>query len=75
MKRNPVKKFKTNPEPIVRGCHVCGEPTEVSLTVQARGAGEHRKENASQTRSFCATHGTELWNKLQAELAPASERG
>jgi hypothetical protein len=72
--RNPVKRFKTNPAPILRGCHVCGEPTEVSLTVQGRGAGQHRGENASQTRSFCAEHGRQVWDALQGTLVPPSER-
>lgn len=65
--------FKLNKDTHDRGCIVCGAATEVSLTVQVRGAGEHRKENLSQTRSFCRKHAKQQWPGLMDSLNPPSK--
>ena len=62
---NPIDRLEARvDETAKRGCRVCGAPSEVAITVQARGVGENKPSNVSQTRSFCADHAAEVWSPL-----------
>lgn len=48
------------------GCYVCGKPTEIAVTVQAREmeGGRAKGRSVTQSRNFCRSHGETMYIKL-----------